>query len=86
MKFPTLMGSVGGWVFVLDVTRGGPKVPKPVKKEAPLKQMDIKIGYSANSTEICTPQTVKREGRKERGIATRQPPGKNRQTDCAKKR
>ena len=21
-KFPTLMGSVGGWVFVLDVTRG----------------------------------------------------------------
>ena len=22
IKFPTLMGSVGGWVFVLDVTRG----------------------------------------------------------------
>ena len=23
IKFPTLMGSVGGWVFVLDVTRWG---------------------------------------------------------------
>ena len=23
MEFPTLMGSVGGWVFVLDVTRCG---------------------------------------------------------------
>ena len=22
-KFPTLMGSVGGWVFVVDVTKGG---------------------------------------------------------------
>ena len=22
INFPTLMGSVGGWVFVLDVTRG----------------------------------------------------------------
>ena len=70
---------------MLDATRG-PIVPQPVEeKEAALKAKSIRIGYSTNSTEICTPRTVKKEGRKERGMATRQPPGKKRQIDCAKK-
>ena len=33
MRFPALMGSVGGWVFVLDVIRGS--VGKTVIMTAP---------------------------------------------------